>query len=98
MAPENVRPGVSQARQSAPENGRGRQPVPLSPGGAEVLAAYERHLARSPLIGHSARTYASAIRGWLAWLDGAEVDGDPLTDPAARDWAVRTAPGRIPSS
>jgi site-specific recombinase XerD len=55
----------------------------------EILAAYGRHLARSPLIGHSARTYASAARGYLAWLDGAEVDGDPLADTAARDWAVR---------
>ena len=25
----------------------------------------------------------------MAWLEGAEVDGDPLADPAARDWAVR---------
>ena len=53
------------------------------------MAAYEWHLARSPLIGHSGRTYASAVRGYLAWLDGAEADGDPLSDPAARDWAVR---------
>ena len=28
-------------------------------------------------------------RTYLAWLDTADVDGDPLTDPAARDWAVR---------
>jgi site-specific recombinase XerD len=89
MTPENARPGAPQARESAPENGRGRQPAPLSPGSAEVLADYQRHLACSPLIGHSGRTYASAVRGYLAWLDGAEVDGDPLTDHAARDWAVR---------
>ena len=27
--------------------------------------------------------------GYLAWLDTADVDGDPLSDPSARDWAVR---------
>jgi integrase/recombinase XerC len=53
------------------------------------MTAYERHLVRSPLIGHSGRNHASAVRGYLAWLDGAEVDGDPLAHPAARDWAVR---------
>jgi integrase/recombinase XerC len=34
------------------------------------------------------RTYLSAVRGYLAWLDGADVDGDPLTEAAARRWAM----------
>ncbi len=35
------------------------------------------------------RTYASKIRQYLAWLDTADVAGDPLTDPDTRDRAVR---------
>ena len=89
MAPENARPGAAQPPESTPENRRGRQPAPLSPGMAEILAAYERHVGRSPLRGHSHRTYLSAVRGYLAWLDEAQPDGEPLSDPAARDWAVR---------
>jgi hypothetical protein len=46
-------------------------------------------LARAPLSDETRRTYASKVRTYLAWLDSADVDGDPLTDPAARDWAVR---------
>jgi integrase/recombinase XerC len=41
------------------------------------------------LSAESRRTYASKVRQYLAWLGGAAVDGDPLSDPAARDWAVR---------
>jgi site-specific recombinase XerD len=89
MTPGNTAQGVSQAPGSTPENKRGRRPAVLSVGSAEVLAAYGRHLSRGQFIGQSARTYLSAVRGYLAWLDGAEVDGDPLTDPAARNWAVR---------
>jgi integrase/recombinase XerC len=41
----------------------------------------------------SLRTYLSRVRQYLAWLagdDGARRShGDPLTQPAARDWAVR---------
>lgn len=55
----------------------------------EILAEYERQLARSPLRGHSPRTYLSAVRGFLGWLDGSQVDGQPLDDPAAWSWAVR---------
>jgi integrase/recombinase XerC len=54
-----------------------------------MLVGYEKHLARSPLRGHSPRTYAAAVRGYLAWLEQADTDGDPLADAAARDWAVR---------
>ena len=35
------------------------------------------------------RAYLSRVRGYLAWLAAADVDGDPLADPAARDGAVR---------
>ncbi len=33
--------------------------------------------------------YLSRVSSFLGWLDGAAVDGDPLVDPSARDWAVR---------
>jgi site-specific recombinase XerD len=35
------------------------------------------------------RTYASKLRQYLAWLDTADLAGDPLTDPDTRDRAVR---------
>ena len=54
-----------------------------------ILAEYEQHLARSPLRGHSPRTYLSVVRSFLAWLEAADVDGDPLNDPVAWSWAVR---------
>ncbi|MEU8190822.1 tyrosine-type recombinase/integrase [Micromonospora carbonacea] len=51
------------------------------------------------------RAYASRVRGYLIWLDTADVDGDPLTEPAARDGAARdyrtwlqSVAGRKPST
>jgi site-specific recombinase XerC len=76
MTPENA---ASEAAQTAG----------LTPENAELLAKYADHLERSPLTGHSPRTYLGAIRAFLIWLQGAEVDGDPLNDAAAKDWAVR---------
>jgi integrase/recombinase XerD len=35
------------------------------------------------------RAYTSRLRGYLIWLDTADLDGDPLNDRAARDGAVR---------
>jgi integrase/recombinase XerC len=52
-------------------------------------AAYVAALTRSPLSPETRRTYASKVRQYLAWLDTADLRGDPLSDPAARDWAVR---------
>jgi len=57
----------------------------LTPENAELLAEYAGHLERSPLTGHSPRTYLGAVRAYLAWLQEAEVDGDPLNDAAARN-------------
>ena len=74
-----------------PENAASRavQPAGLTPENAALLAGYAAHLERSPLTGHSPRTYLGAVRGYLTWLQGAGADGDPLHDAAARDWAVR---------
>ncbi|NMM24599.1 MAG: tyrosine-type recombinase/integrase [Phycicoccus sp.] len=54
-----------------------------------VYANYVTALARAPLSAQTLRTYASKVRGYLAWLEVADVDGDPLTEVDARDWAVR---------
>jgi site-specific recombinase XerD len=76
MTPENAAIAVAQPGELTPEN-------------AALLAGYAGHLGHSPLTGHTPRTYLGAIRAYLAWLQQAEVDGDPLNDAAARDWAVR---------
>jgi integrase/recombinase XerC len=46
-------------------------------------------LALAPLSAETGRTYVSKVRQFLAWLAGADVEGDPFRQPAARDWAVR---------
>jgi site-specific recombinase XerC len=52
-------------------------------------------LADVPLADDTKRTYLSRVRMYLAWLDAVLTDprrrfkGDPLTNPKARDWAVR---------
>jgi len=82
MVTENVRP-VPDRRQ------RGRRPTPLTVGLESVHAAYATALASAPLSAETRRTYASKLRQYLAWLQAADLDGDPLADPAARDQAVR---------
>src|SRR5215211_7303970 len=68
---------------------RGRQPVPLPVRLESVHAAYAAVLTGAPLSAETRRTYASKARQYLAWLDAAHVDGDPLADPTAQDRAVR---------
>jgi hypothetical protein len=76
MTPENAVGTVAQPKEFTPEN-------------AELFAEYACHLGRSPLTGHSPRTYLGAVRAYLTWLQDAPVDGDPLNDATAKDWAVR---------
>lgn len=76
MTPENAAEQPTQRAGLTPEN-------------AKLLDEYAGHLQRSPLRGHSPRTYLGAVRAYLAWLEQAPVDGDPLHDAAAKDWAVR---------
>lgn len=56
-----------------------------------MLHAYTAELAwpDGPLDADTIRVYASLIRQYLAWLTTADVDGVPLTGPAARDCTVR---------
>jgi integrase/recombinase XerC len=55
---------------------------------AVAHTAYTAQLSAAPLSAETRRTYASKTRQYLAWLPAAVVDGDPLTNPAARDQAV----------
>lgn len=74
---------------------RGRAPAVLPESTAGAFDAYLADLSRpgSPLDADTVRGYASRVRQYLVWLGGAldagAVDGDPLADPAARDWAAR---------
>jgi len=79
---ENTRPVPGRRR-------RGRRPVPLPVALEAVHAAYAAALAAAPLSAETRRTYASKARQYLAWLQAADLEGDPLADPAARDRAVR---------
>jgi hypothetical protein len=89
VTPENRKLSASQRHESTSENRSGHQPAPPGARRQELLDDYAVHFKHSPLLGASPRTYISAVRGYLAWLDGSSPDGDPLADPAARDWAVR---------
>src|SRR4051812_35341074 len=62
----------------------------LDPRQAELLASYLSWLEGRPLAARSRQAYGHQVRRYLAWLaDRSPVDGDPLTDEDARDWAVR---------
>ena len=50
---------------------------------------YAAQVARADMTDQARRTYLSRVRVFLAWLAGADVDGDPLTDPDAAVWAAR---------
>jgi integrase/recombinase XerC len=57
---------------------------------AEALSAYVAWLEARPLAARSRQAYGHQVRRYLVWLgDRSPVDGDPLADEAARDWAVR---------
>jgi site-specific recombinase XerD len=60
---------------------------------AEVPEAFERWLAGRPLADRSRREYARNVRAYCTWLaetpDRDGWQGDPLTDPLARDHAAR---------
>jgi site-specific recombinase XerD len=88
MAPENAPAGSAAASKAAPVKRHGREASGLSPDHEIIAAAYVAYLDRSPLQWHSRRTYLSAVRGYLRWLEGADIDGDPLVDDQFRDRAV----------
>lgn len=75
--------------ETATENKHTSRAVLVSAPMEEILAQYQAKVSRGLFIGHTTRTYVSAVRQYLAWLDGSTTDGDPLNDPRARDWAIR---------
>ncbi len=83
------KPGT--ASDTSPTRRRGAQPTILAAKFATVFDAYAAELSRpgGPLDATTIRVYASRVRQYLAWLAIADVNGDPLAEPAARDWAVR---------
>ncbi len=96
MTTENAKNRRRRKPESASENTngvarrrRGRAPLKLPAASAAVLDTYTRVLAAAPLSAQTRRTYASKVRQYLAWLAGADLDGDPLADADGRDWAVR---------
>lgn len=68
---------------------RGRAPAVLAPHLEQLWGEYLLLLGSAPLDDDSRRAYASRVRTFFAWLDGAGVDSSALFDPAARDGAVR---------
>ncbi len=68
---------------------RGRASIALSGVHAAALEEYVQALAAAQLAAQTRRTYGSKARQYLAWLAGADVDGDPLWGAEGRDWAVR---------
>jgi integrase/recombinase XerC len=57
---------------------------------ATALAGYLAWLGGRPLAARSREAYGHQVRRFVVWLgDRSPVDGDPLADSAARDWAVR---------
>jgi site-specific recombinase XerD len=75
MTPENIASPV-------------RQHAGLTPENKALLDEYEVYLGHV-MTGHAPRTYLGAVRGYLAWLESATVDGDPLNDATAKTWAVK---------
>jgi hypothetical protein len=57
---------------------------------AAALSAYLGWLEGRPLAPRSRQAYVHQVGRYVNWLgDRSPVDGDPLLDEAARDWAVR---------
>jgi len=85
------RPESTSDNTSPPEILRraGARPVPLPTHLEVVHAEYAAALQRAPVDDDTRRAYSSRVRQYLAWLEGTDVDGDPLVDANGRDWAVR---------
>lgn len=97
MASGNTTPDRRQPTESTSGNtrtGRPRRPLDLPADLAAELTAFTTRLAAATDLGAATRDkYRRNTAAFLAWLADARaagaLDGDPLTDPNARDWAVR---------
>jgi site-specific recombinase XerD len=78
------------ARSKPPDPIASNKDDPLDEARARALTAYLDWLGGRPLAARSREAYAHQVRRYIAWLgDRSPVDGDPLADRDARDWAVR---------
>lgn len=77
------------ARKPAKSTASNKEAVPEERRAA-LLEAYVSWLEGRPLAARSREAYAHQVRRYLAWLgERSPVDGDPLAEADARDWAVR---------
>src|SRR3954468_17005531 len=73
-----------------PDGPASNKDEPLDGTPAELLAGYLSWLEGRPLAARSRQAYGHQVRRYLGWLaDRSPVDGDPLVDGDARDWAER---------
>jgi site-specific recombinase XerC len=90
---ENTNPHPEAVTEPPARRHRGARPTPLPEDFTDFLTTYAGALEKVPLSADTRRTYVSRVRMYLAWLaDGGgrrRFRGYPLTNPAARDWAVR---------
>jgi site-specific recombinase XerD len=78
------------ARSKRPDSTASNKDVPVDHPRAEALTAYLEWLESRPLAARTREAYAHQVRRYIAWLgDRSPVDGDPLVEGDARDWAVR---------
>jgi integrase/recombinase XerC len=78
------------ARSKRPDSTASNKEALVEGARAEVLASYLSWLDGRPLAARSREAYAHQVRRYMGWLgDRSPVDGDPLADGDARDWAVR---------
>ncbi|MFE1400321.1 tyrosine-type recombinase/integrase [Nocardiopsis dassonvillei] len=97
MTSGNTTPGPTQPTETTSGNtrtGRPRRPIDLPADLAAELASFTDRLAVATDLGTATRDkYRRSTAAFLVWLAQARqagaLDGDPLTDPDARDWAVR---------
>ena len=97
MTSGNTTPGREQSSVSTSGNtrtGRPRRTYDLPQDLADELAAFTERLASATDLGAATRDkYRRNAAAFLTWLaearEAGALDGDPLTDPDVRDWAVR---------
>jgi len=89
--PTETASDIAAADTAPPHRRPGARATPLPPKYAGVFNDYQTAVAKpgGPLDADTIRAYLSRVRQYLAWLAGVAVDGDPLADPHARNWAVR---------
>jgi integrase/recombinase XerC len=78
------------AQREDPDPAASKKEAALDGPRGEALEGYLGWLEGRPLAPRSRQAYGHQVRRYLAWLGNrSPVDGDPLADAAARDWAVR---------